>query len=282
MLQTTDTSANDPTPKADALPLRVLIADTKASDRAILREFLQRAEGPIRIVEADEAAETLAILSHGDIDIAFIDIVLHGDTGINVVDTAKQRGFKPFLIMTAGTVLPNWAMVATEAVAYEFLKKPYAAEDILNVVAVYRRMKTPTPILLADSSPNGRNVVRKIIQAGQFRCEIDETDNGPEALKMVRQKTYDLALVDIGLYGMSGLEAGCQLKSRSGDMAVVLMLPQSDTVLAGCLKHFGLDHALMKPFFSRDIDVMMHKVFGLRRPYLMNAMLRAEKQALAG
>jgi DNA-binding NtrC family response regulator len=274
-------TAAETMPEAMAQPVRVLIADAKGSERAVLREFLGACEGPIDITESEDAAETLAILSRGAIDVAFVDIVLHGDTGINVVDEAQRRGVKPFLVMTAGTVLPNWAMVATNALAYEFLKKPYAIEDIANAVKAFRRMKRPTRILLADGSAHGRNIVRKILQSSQFACEVHETDNGREALKMGRQLDYELALVDIGLSGMSGLEAACQLKSRFPATAVALMMPQTDTMLANCLKHFGLDHALMKPFFGRDVDLMMHKVHGLRRPYLMNAIVRASKQALA-
>lgn len=277
-----EASAAEPLTAPPVMPVRVLIADASAQDRASIRSLVRAAGGEIEIYETESASEALAILGRGVVDIAFVDIFLQGDTGINVMDAARRKGIKPFLVLTAGTVLPNWAMVATDAFAYEFLKKPYAAEDIINAVAACRRTRTVTNVLLADASVNGRNVVRKILQASRFANSVDETDNGGEALKMARNKAYDLALVDVGLVGMSGLEAACQLKSRNPDMAIALMLPQTDTLLASYLKYFGLDHALTKPFFGTDIDVLMHKIHGLRRPYLMNALLRAEKSALAG
>ncbi len=267
---------------APAKRLNVLIADAVDRDRMAMAEVLRPQKAMLNIAETENAAETLDALRKGSIDLAFVDLKLSDTSGVAVIGQARREGHQPFLVLTAGAVLPNWAMVATDLFAYEFLKKPCAPEDVLNALKAYNRMKRPTSVLLVDAVEPARRIMRKIIGASQFRSEIDETDNGRHALKMARTKHYDIALVDVGLAGMSGLETACQMQSSFPQTAVVLMMAASNTALAASLKHFSLQYTLAKPFFARDIDVLLHQVHQLRRPYLMNAILKGEKQALTG
>ncbi len=259
-------------------PVRVLLADPDKDVRAMLAEGLRSSGHAFTIAEAGTGAEALTILRSGKVEMVFIDVQMSNMSGIDAVREARREGQKPFLILTAGMVLPNWAVVSTELFAYEFLKKPIANEDIANALRAHLRMRRPTRFLIADSSPHARSVVRKIITASRFATDIDETDNGAHALKMARLKTYDVALVDIALGGMSALEAACQLQARTPDLHVSMMTSGSDPNLANSLRHFGLTSFLNKPFFTRDIEVLLHQVYGLRRPYLLNAVAAMDKK----
>lgn len=260
---------------------KVLIADPSDRDRMAIAEALRPHKDILEIVETGTAADTLRALRQGNIDIACVDLKLKEGSGVEAIGQARREGHEPFLILTSGAVLPNWAMVATDLFAYEFLKKPCAADDITNAVQAHLRMNRPTSVMLADSSEHARRIMRKIIDSSQFRCDIDETDNGPHALKMARIRAYDLVLVDAGIGGMSGLETACQLQSQFPQTSVALLLAASNTVLASSLKHFSLQYTLSKPFFARDVDFLLHQVHGLRRPYLMNAIIKTDKQPLS-
>jgi hypothetical protein len=65
------------------------------------------------------------------------------------------------------------------------------------------------------------------------------------------------------------------------ETTVVSILPSNDGGLGQSLKHLGITHFLRKPFFTRDIDQLLHSVHNLRRPYLMNAVMKAAQTALA-
>ncbi|MGL4727287.1 MAG: response regulator [Bosea sp. (in: a-proteobacteria)] len=272
------------TPIAGTTPgkLRVLIADPVDRDRMSLAEALRPHKDLMDVIETQGAGETLKVLRQSRIDIAYVDLQLQGAAGTEVLGEARRENIKPFLVLTAAAVLPNWAMLATDLFAYEFLKKPCAPEDVVNAIHAFRSMRRPTSILLAESNEVARGLMRKIITASRFRCDIDETDNGRHALKMARTRNYDIALIDSGLSGMSGLETACQLQSQFEGTATVLLLPASNTVLAASLKHFNLQYTLSKPFFARDVDLLLHQVHGLRRPYLMNAIMKADKPRMTG
>lgn len=264
-----------------AVKKRILIADSAERDRMAIAEALRPHKSLIDIIEEETTEGVLKTLRQSKIDMAFIDLKLKDGSGVAAVGQGRREGHEPFLVLTSGAVLPNWAMVATDLFAYEFLKKPCAADDIDNAFRAFERMSKPTTMMLADSSDQARRIMRKIIDGSQFDCDIDETDNGRHALKMARTKAYDIALVDSGLAGMSGLETACQLQSQFPDTAVVLMLAAANKALASSLKHFSLQYTLAKPFFARDMDVLLHQVHGLRRPYLMNAIIKTDKPALS-
>ncbi len=271
-----------PTTEAGSLPVvRVLLADPSRVTRDVTRDALNIGGARLEFIEADTGEQALAAMRTGKIDIAFIDVQMSGISGIEAVRQARQEGFRPFLVLTAGVVLPNWAMVSTDLFAYEFLKKPFASEDIGNALKAYLRMRIPTRILIAESMVNTRAVVRKTIASNRFVTDIDETDNGGHALKMVRLKRFDVAMVDIGLTGVSGLETACQMQARHADMTVVITITGTDPALAASLRHLGLENVLRKPFFSRDIELLLHQLNGLRRPYLLNAVAAMDKKMAA-
>ncbi len=283
-LATPETSPQTPVPAAhagSARPVRVLLADCSATVRAQLASALATTQIPVQCVEVESGQDALRALQSGKIDMAYVDVALPGVSGLDVIGEARRNNHIAHTVLIASTVLPNWAVVSSELFAYEFLKKPFDSADVSNALIAYQRISTPTHMLIVDSSAQARAIVRKTIGNGRFKVEIDDTDNGGHALKLARLKKFDIVLVDLGLSGMSGLEAACQLQALDPDTNVIVMMAGIDPGLSNALKHFGLKSVLKKPFYPRDIDMLMHAVFKLRRPYLMNATTPADKRAFS-
>jgi DNA-binding NtrC family response regulator len=262
-------------------PARVLIADSAPGMREQIIAALETTGIPTQVVQVENGQDALRALQSGQIDLAYVDVVLPGISGMDVIGEARRNNHIAHTVLISATVLPNWAVIATDLFAYEFLKKPFDQADIANALIAYQKTTEPTHILILDSSGQARNIMRKTISSSRFRTEIDETDNGGHALKLARLKKFDIVLVDLGLSGMSGLEAACQLQAIDANINVIVMMAGNDIGLTNALKHFGLKSVLKKPFYPRDIDMLMHAVFKLRRPYLMNATTPADKRAFS-
>ncbi len=267
-----------PQPREDFSDLRVLVADPGDDFVAIATKAILRKLPGATIVTARTGQEALDALLGSPIDIVLIDIGLPVVSGAEVMARARREGKRPFLILTSGIVVPHWAVLSTELHAYEFIKKPFLPEDLETLLGAYARMRNPTSVLIADGNDHTRGMVRKIVSSARFATDIQETDNGGYALKLARIRPFELALVDAYVQGLSGLETACQLQSQHPNMMVVSILPLNDRTISQSLKHLGLAHSLQKPFFTRDIDVLMHVLHDLRRPYLMNAVLKAAAQ----
>ncbi len=261
--------------------LGVLVADQSAETRAMVIQAVRETIPGARIHEAKSGPEALALLRAHKIDAVVMDVTMPQMSGPDVITEARRDGNRPFLILTSSVVLHNWGMLCTELMAYEFLKKPFMPDDIGLLLGNFARMNRTTRVLIADAGDQTRAMVRKVVSASRFKMDIHETDNGGYAIKLARMKPFDLVLMDSNLNGISGLEAACQMQNLHPETTVVSILPSNDGGLGQSLKHLGLTHFLRKPFFTRDIDLLLHSVHNLRRPYLMNAVMKAAQTALA-
>lgn len=261
--------------------LHVLVADASDQARQSVKTAIADVLPGAKIIEAVSGPEALAKLRSHPVDAVIIDVTLPAMSGTEVMTEARRENIKPFLILTSAIVLPEWGMLATELYAYEFMKKPCMTEDFRSLLTNFARMRKPARMLIADAGDHTRAIVRKVVSASRFNLDVQETDNGGHALKLARTQTFDIVLMDSNLHGINGLEAACQMQSHHPDMMVVSILPSKDSGLGQSLKHLGIRHCLHKPFFTRDVEQLIHTAFNLRRPYLMNALMKSAISALA-
>jgi CheY-like chemotaxis protein len=261
--------------------LGILVADPSAETRAMVMQVVRENLHGAHIHEAKSGPEALALLRAQKIDAVVMDVTMPQLSGPDVITEARRDGKQPFLILTSSVMLPNWGMLCTELMAYEFLKKPFMPDDFGLLLGNFARMNQTTRVLIADAGNQTRAMVCKVVSASRFKTDIHETDNGGYAIKLARMKPFDLMLMDCNLNGISGLEAACQMLKLHPETTVVSIVPSNDSGLGQSLKHLGLKHFLRKPFFTRDIDQLLHSVHNLRRPYLMNALKKAAQTALA-
>lgn len=67
-------------------------------------------------------------------------------------------------------------------------------------------------ILVVDDEVDIRGLVKATLEAEEEGYQIDEAGNGVEALSLVKEKKYDLIILDIMMPEMDGIETCHQLK----------------------------------------------------------------------
>ncbi|HEJ4799681.1 TPA: response regulator transcription factor [Pseudomonas aeruginosa] len=86
-------------------------------------------------------------------------------------------------------------------------------------------------VLIVDDHPAIRLAVRLLFERDGFTI-VGEADNGAEALQVARKKSPDLAILDIGIPKIDGLEVIARLKSLKLDTKVLVLTRQNPAQFA--------------------------------------------------
>ncbi|MEV7180310.1 response regulator [Kitasatospora sp. NPDC093679] len=115
-------------------------------------------------------------------------------------------------------------------------------------------------ILVADDDADIRDLVAyKLTQSGH---QVIVVDDGLTALKAVRERTVDLALLDIRMPGMSGLDVCRELRAapETERLPVILLTARSQEFDVETGFAAGADDYIVKPFSPRELSSRVQAV----------------------
>lgn len=269
-------------PAVAAGHLRVLVADSVASDRFALGAILRRIEPTIEILEAPNGAVAERLLRERNVDIGFIDRRLPGFDGREVQNWASTSDNRSMFVLVSDRLVPKWSEIATLINAYEVMLKPFNESHVENLLKVFWRLNRSADVLLVDRSRTARKIIRDMLERTRFNFRVDETDTGANALRAVKASAFDIVLVDAGVDGGMGAEAACRVARDAPGSKVVLIGGADMRTSRSALTQFDLSGFILKPFDGAVLESALHDVLKLWRPYRLNAQMRAAAPAAAG
>ena len=107
----------------------VLIADDEPLARRTLREHLRSLGWTGEIHEARDGKTAIAMANHERPELLFLDIVMPGGTGLEVLE---QLDYEPKVIFT--TAFDQYAVTAFELGALDYLLKPFGRDRLERVL----------------------------------------------------------------------------------------------------------------------------------------------------
>ncbi|HEX9779154.1 MAG TPA: nitrogen regulation protein NR(I) [Geopsychrobacteraceae bacterium] len=112
-------------------------------------------------------------------------------------------------------------------------------------------------ILVADDEESIRWVLSKALKKKGF--SVDLAEDGRQALSLFRSNSYDLAVLDIKMPGIQGIELLQQFHEEKPETLVVIMTAESTMENAvAAMKHGAYDY-LTKPFDLDALDAIILK-----------------------
>ncbi|MGB9991361.1 response regulator [Massilia sp. SM-13] len=120
----------------------------------------------------------------------------------------------------------------------------------------------PFQVLLAEDTEMNRMLVRILLTRMGF--EVDEADNGQQAVEALARKRYDLVLMDCMMPVMDGYEATRILRAREAEAGQerVPVIALTASAIAGdrerC-RQAGMDDYLSKPFQVDDFKAIVQR-----------------------
>jgi DNA-binding NarL/FixJ family response regulator len=117
-------------------------------------------------------------------------------------------------------------------------------------------------VVLADDLAPVLNTVAKLLQ-GSFEI-VGEASDGISALETILKLDPDVAVLDISMPGMSGIEVARELRSRGTRVKIVFLTVHEDAdILATCVAAGGLGY-VVKVLMETDLIPAMNEALAGR------------------
>jgi two-component system cell cycle sensor histidine kinase/response regulator CckA len=145
-----------------------------------------------------------------------------------------------------GAVFTVWLPLAAEAGDPLPTMERSAVATAAPIAPAAPKSAPSAMILVVDDSEEVREVLRELLSRHGYT--VVTCPDGESGLVELEGRTFDLAMVDLGLPGISGLEVANRLKTRWPATQVALMTGYGDRLGSEDAHVKGVDFVLAKPF----------------------------------
>ena len=134
-------------------------------------------------------------------------------------------------------------------------------------------------VLLVEDDPKVAEVLAGLLQDDHIT--LTNAEDAPQALKLVREKSFDLVLLDLGLPGMNGFDLLRQFKSspETDSIPVIVLTAWNSTSDKVRGFELGAVDYLTKPFESAELRARLRAA--LRTKHLQNELTLANRELFA-
>jgi len=146
-------------------------------------------------------------------------------------------------------------------------------------MVISQRMKLPeAQVLLVEDDPRMLEVLAALLRDDHIL--LTAAKDGPAALKLTREKTFDLILLDLGLPGMNGFELLKEWKSTPEIESIPVIVLTAWNSSGDKLRGFELGAVdyLIKPYESAELRARVRAV--LRSKHLQDELAAINRELL--
>lgn len=150
--------------------LRILLVEDERKVAKALQEGLEAESYSIAVAHSGE--EGFFRVSSEPFDLAVLDIMLPGRSGIEMLSAARRQGIKiPVLLLTAKDTVED-RVLGLDAGADDYLVKPFAFPELCARIRALLRRGKGTPILNLEIGDLQVDLVTRIVTRGVRRLEL--------------------------------------------------------------------------------------------------------------
>lgn len=221
-----------------------MLVEDSARDQALVLRALNNTKIVNEVITAPTGEEALDYLFgtgkylDRDADVlpqfVLLDLKLPGIDGLQVLQ--KIRGDKrthllPVVIFTSSTeeedLINGYSLGANS-----YVRKPVDAKQLLEATQqlglYWLALNQVAKILIVDDQEMIRDGVKRILEEQPGATTFGEASNGHEALRLVREQDWHVAVVDLSLGGRSGLDLLKEIKHIRPNLPVLILSMHSE------------------------------------------------------
>jgi YesN/AraC family two-component response regulator len=120
--------------------------------------------------------------------------------------------------------------------------------------------KNKVRVLIADDFQETRRSVRLMLSMNPDVVVVAIAKNGAEAVELAREHHPDIAILDINMPKVDGLEAFKQISQIYPDTGCIIITADRDTTPLGMAMSLGAQEFLLKPFSIEELNDAVNRV----------------------
>ena len=263
---------------------RALVVEDGATSRGLLERHLSR--WGFDVTACASLAEARALVrTAGRFDVALVDRALRDAEGPATSMQLQAAGAPPVPMVL---LVPLGADVEEKDEAFGMRVarpvKPAALHDAIVALLGGTRPSThressvrprfdgamgrrlPLRILLVEDNPTNRELA--LLMLARLGYSADVASNGREAVEAVREKVYDLVLMDVQMPELDGIEATRQIRSELGPHGPRITAMTAHALRGdreACLSA-GMNDYVVKPIGVADLVAALERTAAARPP----------------
>jgi DNA-binding NtrC family response regulator len=238
---------------------------------------------------ARDGAAALEMIAGGEFDVVVLDLKMPGMDGEVVFERIRASWPElPVIMLTGHGSIPHAFQTSKKGIS-DYVAKPCDIDDLaVRVEAAVARAARgseaadrdedvstpaePVRVLLVDDEAAFLASLKKVLE--RRNMEITLARSGAEALKRMRESPAEVAVVDVKMPGMDGLELLRRMKADFEDVKVILLSghPSAKAALEGV--KIGASEYLPKP---PDVDALAAEIRHLSRQRRGDAEARRKR-----
>jgi CheY-like chemotaxis protein len=253
----------------ELVSFKMLVVSEADAERELLRRAAAEAAFPVDYSEAADTRDVKAVcglVAQNGLDFVFVDSRMPKADRQAVYDAAQTSPARPLVIFVGPAKLKTREVLSDGASANGVLAKPLYPNEIEALLGACARARLPKNVLVVDDSVTVRAVIRKVLQASRFRLDVAEAEDGAAAIEQAKQRHFDIVFLDCNMPVLDGFATLDVLKRSHEGLQVVMITGTRDARIEDRARAAGASDFLFKPFYANDIDVVLHRLFGLMMP----------------
>lgn len=247
---------------------KILIVDDDIEMAETLSDILTELGHHVEI--ANDGFKAIQKVKTEPFDVILMDIKMPGINGVETYKEIKHIQPKAAVMMMTAYSIEDLVAEALKEGAYGVWYKPV---EITKVIELVEHSQKSALILIVDDDLATCETLADILKEKGY--SIAHASNGEEAIKMVKEKGFDIVLIDVKMPVMNGLETYLALRKIRPNIKVVMMTAYQQEVqnlVEEAIRH-NVYTCVYKPF---DIKKLLKIIEGI-----LAAKTKAEIQQMA-
>jgi signal transduction histidine kinase/ActR/RegA family two-component response regulator len=113
-------------------------------------------------------------------------------------------------------------------------------------------------VLIVEDNKINQMITKKILEKKKMVCNV--ADNGMDAIKFVKEKNYDVILMDIHMPGISGIEATQKIREFNKTVPIIALTAITIEENLEDFYNAGFNEFIPKPFNAEDFFEKINRV----------------------